>query len=49
MRNFFERLLNTDLTKKEKEKKFKGEQEEEKEKKGFFKKIGDLFKSKDDG
>ncbi|MEP2772769.1 MAG: PBP1A family penicillin-binding protein [Fulvivirga sp.] len=45
-KNFFERLLNTDLTKKEKEKKFKGE--EEKEKKGFFKKIGDLFK-KDDG
>jgi len=43
-RNFFERLLNKDLRKKEKVKEF---QEEEEEKKGFFKKIGDLFKKKD--
>jgi len=46
-KNFFERLLNTDLTKDEKVKKFKDE--EEKDKKGFFKKIGDLFKKKDKG
>ena len=52
-RNFFERLLNTDLTKDEKARKFNDKEEkddeEEKDKKGFFKKIGELFKKKDDG
>nr|WP_246205974.1 transglycosylase domain-containing protein [Fulvivirga aurantia] len=43
-KNFFERLLNTDLTKGEKERKF---DDQEEEKKGLFKKIGDLFKKKD--
>jgi len=44
-KNFFERLLNTDLTKKEKVKEF---DDEKKKKKGLFKKIGDLFKKKED-